>query len=157
MHDPDENKKLRSEMLMMMPMFLDIFHDLKSSSKSYPLIDMATLWERFIKNLDVSLHIENNLRNIITEACVQTDYGNIVQKKNNYSLSRSVLLEVLFRISTFLYTNQIIKKQTLKKVGKPNENMGKNKKEETNEYVELSLCQAFHLFVETKIKPYHAK
>ena len=56
-----------------------------------------------------------------------------------------------------MYTNQIIKKQTLKKVGKPNEYMGKNKKEETNEYVELSLCQAFHLFVETKIKPYHAK
>ena len=100
-------------------------------------------------------------------------------RKGKYTLSRSMLLELFFRYSTFLFTNQQVFKGGLRRLNANDKEPSKRfdtssqkkpanlesllksrgklkaEKEEENEYQELSLSQAFYLFVETKLKPLH--
>ena len=94
-----------------MPIFLDIFHILQARSSSYPMIDDIRVVEDIINEIelsDSSFLIKHSLHNIIKETCVQST-GNSEQLKKKvagrFVLSRSMLLELLFRFSTYLFTN----------------------------------------------------
>ena len=104
-------------------------------------------------------------------------------------MSRSMLLEVLFRLACYLFTNQqVMKKEKMLKridsVHKPNsrgsrrrstigagaspsprkrgsisqkEDSSPEPSPERRAYEELSVSQAFYLFFDTRVKPYHDK
>ena len=103
-----------------MPIFLDIFHIMQSRSKSYPMIDENRITEDIINQIeltDSSYLIHHALNNIVKETCVQTTYSPLTKiRKGQYVLSRSMILELLFRFSTFLFTNQQVMKDKLKKI-----------------------------------------
>lgn len=78
-----------------------------------------------------------------------------------YVMNRAMLLEMFFRFAIYLFTNHQVmrggkgqKKVTLVDASSKK----KTEEEKTKEgYEELSFSQAFYLFIETRLKPYHDK
>lgn len=106
----------------MMPIFLDIFHILQARSKNYPLIDEVRVREDIINRIkltDSTFLMHHSLGNIVKETCVQTELPALPMLKHLKSrnlITRSILLELFFRFSTFLFTNQQVMKGGLKKI-----------------------------------------
>ena len=71
--DPAENYKIQSEIISIMPLFLDIFHIMQSRSKSYPMVDELRIKEDIINQIeltDSTYLIHHMLNNIVKETCV---------------------------------------------------------------------------------------
>ena len=96
-------------MLSIMPTFLDLFHILQAKSKNYPMIDESRIRDDIINQLDLSdstYLVHHNLNNIVKETCVQNvDTSLHKTRKGQHVLNRSMLMEVIFRFATFLFTN----------------------------------------------------
>ena len=98
-------------MLSNLHMLKEVYNFLQSKSPSYPWIDAKTLMKFLIDEMDI---IKNHtfkvaIYNIILETCVQ---GEIVRGEENSRLKRLQryqLMEVLIRISFFLYSNAVVK------------------------------------------------
>ena len=103
-----------------MPIFVDTFHYLQSTSRHYPLIDAAVVKQNFIDRLDiknVSFHVLHSLYNITVETIIQNDSA-VSRIHGMYVMNRVMLLEIFFRFSVFLFTNQQLMKKSIKRVDK---------------------------------------
>ena len=79
----------------------DIFHYMRGKSMThYPYIDVKTLKEHFIDDLDPtndSISVLSDLKNLVVEACTQSKLakdGKAHRTPDDYVINRSLLLEI---------------------------------------------------------------
>lgn len=124
-------------------MISEIYHWLQSRSKIYPWIDNYTFREAFIKQLNILDAATFNMAKfevLMAQAKFSTRFeGKLDRRYVNEpnGICRFMFLELLFRISKFLYstTETETHEQTRKAMGKANTDV---------ENVKVS--QAFHMF-----------
>ena len=73
------------------------------------MIDELRIRDDIINQLDLSdstYLVHHNLNNIVKETCVQSQDTSLHKpRKGQHVLNRSMLMEVIFRFATFLFTN----------------------------------------------------
>ena len=132
-------------------MLTEIYHYLQARSKCYPWIDNYTFRTHFIEKCDIlgegSNFNMNKFNVLMTKATYNERFDEKLDKKwvdPPRGISRFMFMELMFRISKFMYSSEELQTKNEVRLMYLNENSTET----------VAVSQAFYMFINEKLKPY---